>query len=152
MMQLEAELLQEQKEEGGERRDQPAHGVRVEENELPRGKVAENGGTNPHMAYELKRMNSPAARSRRGILPALIFLAFSGEVHPTKRRTRSSWAWLWKRRRKGSEDMAMNAAMAGDGSQGSRKAKGCRAQGSRSQGMCGDEGALQRLLMARAKR
>jgi hypothetical protein len=59
------------------------------------------------MAYELKRMNYPGARSRRGILPALIFLAFSGEVHPTRRRTRSSWAWVWKRCGKGSEDMAM---------------------------------------------
>jgi hypothetical protein len=68
MVKLEAELLQEKKEEGGERRDQPAHGVRVEENELP------------------------AARSWRGILSALIFLAFAGEVHPTRRRTRSSWA------------------------------------------------------------
>jgi hypothetical protein len=37
----------------------------------------EIGGTNPHMAYELKRTNSPAARSRGGggILPALILLA-----------------------------------------------------------------------------
>jgi hypothetical protein len=41
MMKLEVELLQEQEEERGDRRNQPAHDVRVEENELPRGKVAE---------------------------------------------------------------------------------------------------------------
>jgi hypothetical protein len=41
MMKLEAELLQEQEEEGGDRRNQPAHNVRVEEDELPRGKLAE---------------------------------------------------------------------------------------------------------------
>jgi hypothetical protein len=57
--------------------------------------------------YELKRMNSPAARSQRGILPALTFPACAGAVHPRRRRTESNWAWLWKRRGKGSEDMVM---------------------------------------------
>jgi hypothetical protein len=57
--------------------------------------------------YELKRTNSPVARSRRGISPALIFPASAGAVHPRRRRTESSWVWLWKRRGKGSEDMAM---------------------------------------------
>jgi hypothetical protein len=41
VMKLEAELLREQEEGGGDRRHLPAHGVRVEEDELPRGKVAE---------------------------------------------------------------------------------------------------------------
>jgi hypothetical protein len=58
MMKLEAELLQEQEEEGGDRR-----GI------LP---------------------NSPVARSRRGILPALIFPAGADTDHPRRRRTESS--------------------------------------------------------------
>jgi hypothetical protein len=112
----------------------------------------EIGGTNPHMMYELKRTNSPAARSRRGILPALIFPACAGTDHPRRRRTKSSWVWLWKRRGKGSEDMAMDVEIARDGSQGSRKRKEAeRKEADRKKG-CGDEGALQRLLMARAKR
>jgi hypothetical protein len=49
MMKLEAELLQEQEEEGGDRRNQPAHGVRVEENELPRGKVEEGDFAGPDL-------------------------------------------------------------------------------------------------------
>jgi hypothetical protein len=73
-LKLEAELLQEQEEEGGDRRHQPAHGVRVEEDELPRGQVAE------------------------GALPARIFPASSGVVHPRRRRTESSWISRWKRR------------------------------------------------------
>jgi hypothetical protein len=55
MVKLEAELLQEQKEEGGERRDQPAHGVRVEENELPRGKVAEGDLAGPDLLGVCRR-------------------------------------------------------------------------------------------------
>jgi hypothetical protein len=111
VMKLGAELLQEQEEEGGDWRHQPAHGVRVEEDELPRGKVAE------------------------GDFASLIFPACSGAVHPRRRRTKSSWVWLWKRRRKGSEDMVMGAAIAGDESQGSRKEKKCQEQESRMQ-MC----------------
>jgi hypothetical protein len=49
MMKLEAELLQEQKEEGGDRRNQPAHGVRVEEDELPRSKVVEGDFAGPNL-------------------------------------------------------------------------------------------------------
>jgi hypothetical protein len=49
MMKLEAELLQKQEEEGGDRRNQPAHDVRVEENELPRGKVAEGNFAGPDL-------------------------------------------------------------------------------------------------------
>jgi hypothetical protein len=49
MLKLEAELLQEQEEEGGDRRNQPAHGVRVEENELPHGKVAEGDFASPDL-------------------------------------------------------------------------------------------------------
>jgi hypothetical protein len=54
-MKLEAELLQEQEEEGGDRRHQPAHGIRVEENELPRGKVAEGDFAGPNPPDELRR-------------------------------------------------------------------------------------------------
>jgi hypothetical protein len=49
MLKLEVELLQEQEEEGGDRRNQPAHNVRVEENELPRGKVAEGNLAGPNL-------------------------------------------------------------------------------------------------------
>jgi hypothetical protein len=49
MMKLEAELFQEQEEEGGDRRNQPAHDVRVEENELPRGKVVEGDLAGPNL-------------------------------------------------------------------------------------------------------
>jgi hypothetical protein len=49
MMKLEAKLLQEQKEEGGDRRNQPAHNVRIEKDELPRGKVAEGNLAGPDL-------------------------------------------------------------------------------------------------------
>jgi hypothetical protein len=49
MLKLEAELLQEQEEEGGDRRNQPAHNERVEENKLPRGKVAEGDLAGPKL-------------------------------------------------------------------------------------------------------
>jgi hypothetical protein len=54
-MKLEAELLQEQEEEGGDRRHQPTHGVRVEEDELPRGKVAEGDFAGPNPPSMLRR-------------------------------------------------------------------------------------------------
>jgi hypothetical protein len=57
--------------------------------------------------YELKRTNSPVARSRRGNWPALTFPAFAGAVHPRRRRTASNCSWLWKRRGKGSEAMVI---------------------------------------------
>jgi hypothetical protein len=53
-MKLEAELLQEQEEEGGYWRHQPAHGVRVEEDELPRSKVAEGDFTGPYLPGVLR--------------------------------------------------------------------------------------------------
>jgi hypothetical protein len=49
MVKLEAKLLQEQQEEGGDRRNQPAHNVRIEEDELPRGKVAEGNLAGPDL-------------------------------------------------------------------------------------------------------
>jgi hypothetical protein len=49
VMKLEAELLQEQVEGGGDRRHQPAHGVRVEEDELPRGKITEGDFAGPNL-------------------------------------------------------------------------------------------------------
>jgi hypothetical protein len=61
VVKLEAELLQEQEEEGGERRHQPAHGVRVEEDELPRGKVAEGDFAGPNFTSVLRRGPSQKA-------------------------------------------------------------------------------------------
>jgi hypothetical protein len=122
-----------------------------------RRKKEEIGETNPHIMYELKRTNSPTARSRKGILPALIFPANAGAVHPRRRHTEFSWAWLWKRHGKGSEDIAMDVEVAKDGSQGSREEKDAerkeaeRKEADREEG-CEGEGALRCLLMARAKR
>jgi hypothetical protein len=61
VMKLEAELLQEQEEEGGDRRHQPAHGVRVEEDELPRGKVAKGDFASPNLPGVLRRGPSQKA-------------------------------------------------------------------------------------------
>jgi hypothetical protein len=55
VLKLKAELLQEQVEEGGDRRHQPAHGVRVEEDELPRGQVVEGDFASPDLPGELRR-------------------------------------------------------------------------------------------------
>jgi hypothetical protein len=55
MMELEAELLQEQEEEGGDKRNQPAHGVRVEEDEFPRGKVTEGDFADPDLPGMFRR-------------------------------------------------------------------------------------------------
>jgi hypothetical protein len=104
MVKLEAELLQEQEEEGGDRRNQPAHNVRVEKDELPRGKVAE------------------------GDFAALTFPACAGAVHPRRCRIESNWTWLWKRRGKGSEDMVMAVSSLG------MDCKGLGREGSRVQG------------------
>jgi hypothetical protein len=102
--------------------------------------------------YELKRMNSPASRSQRGTLPALIFPASAGAVHPRRLRTESSWAWLWKRRGKGSEDIAMDVEVAEDESQGSGEEKKVERKDAVRKEDCEDEGALRCLLMVRAKR
>jgi hypothetical protein len=54
-LKLEAELLQEQEEEGGDRRHHPAHGVGVEEDELPRVQVVERNRACPDPSDELRR-------------------------------------------------------------------------------------------------
>jgi hypothetical protein len=64
VLKLKAELLQEQEEEGGDRRHQPAHGVRVEEDELPRGKVVEGDFTGPYLPGLLRRGPSQKAAHR----------------------------------------------------------------------------------------
>jgi hypothetical protein len=66
VLELKTELLQEQEEEGGNRRGQPAGDVRVEEDELP------------------------LTRLLRELEPARISLASSGVVHPKRWRTASS--------------------------------------------------------------
>jgi hypothetical protein len=71
MMKLEAELLQEQEEEGGDRRNQPAHDVRVEENELPRGKVAEGNFAGPNLPGLRRRGPSQKAAHRVQLCLAL---------------------------------------------------------------------------------
>jgi hypothetical protein len=48
--------------------------------------------------------------------------------------------------------MAMDVEIAKDGSQGSREEKEAERKGADRKEGCEDEGALQRLLMARAKR
>jgi hypothetical protein len=64
VLELKPELLQEQEEEGGHRRHQPAHGVRVEEDEFPRGKVAEGDLAGPDPSDELRRGPSQKAAHR----------------------------------------------------------------------------------------
>jgi hypothetical protein len=61
VLKLEAELLQEQEEEGGDRRHQPAHGVRVEEDKLPRGKVTKGDFAGPNLPGVLQRSPSQKA-------------------------------------------------------------------------------------------
>jgi hypothetical protein len=64
VLKLEAELLQEQEEEGGDRRHQPAHGVRVEEDEFPRSPVTEGDFAGPDPLDELRRGPSQKAAHR----------------------------------------------------------------------------------------
>jgi hypothetical protein len=101
VLKLKAELLQEQEKEGGDRRHQPAHGVRVEEDEFPRGKVAEGDLAGLDPPDELRR--GPSQKAAHHVQLALALEA----AGVTKRR---------------------HGAIAGDGSQGSRKEKKCRAQ------------------------
>jgi hypothetical protein len=99
IMKLEAELLQEQEEEGGDRRNQPAHGVRVEENELPCGKVAEGDFAGPDLLRVFRR--GPSHKAAHQVLLGL------GLEAARKRK-----------RRHGD-----GAEIAKDGSQGSREEK-----------------------------
>jgi hypothetical protein len=64
VLKLKAELLQEQEEEGGDWRHQPAHGVGVEEDELPRGQVVEGNRACPNLPDELRRGLSQKAAHR----------------------------------------------------------------------------------------
>jgi hypothetical protein len=64
VLELNIELLQEQKEEGGDRRRQPAGGVRVEEDELPRDQVVEGARGCPDLPRELRRGPSMEAAHR----------------------------------------------------------------------------------------
>jgi hypothetical protein len=68
---LEAKLLQEQEEEGGDWRNQPAHNVRVEEDELPRGKVAEGNRTGPDPPSIRRRGPPQKAPHRVQLIPGL---------------------------------------------------------------------------------
>jgi hypothetical protein len=85
-------------------------------------------------------------------LPALIFPACADVDHPRRRRTEFSCAWLWKWRGKGSEDIVMDVEVAKDGSQESREEKEAERNEAVRKEDCEGEGALRRLLMARAKR
>jgi hypothetical protein len=64
VLKLEAELLQEQEEQGGDRRHQPAHGVRVEEDEFPHGQVAEGDFASLDPPDELRCAPSQKAAHR----------------------------------------------------------------------------------------
>jgi hypothetical protein len=64
VLKLKVELLQEQEEEEGDRRHQPAHGVRGEEDELPRGQVIEGDFASPDPPDELRRGPSQKAAHR----------------------------------------------------------------------------------------
>jgi hypothetical protein len=61
VLKLKAELLQEQEEGGGDRRHQPPHGVRFEEDKLPHGQVAEGDFASPDLPDELRRGPSQKA-------------------------------------------------------------------------------------------
>jgi hypothetical protein len=99
MMKLDAELLQEQEEEGGDRRNQPAHGVRVEEDELPHGKVAEGDFAGPDLLGVFRR----------------------GPSHKATHQVQLGLALEAARKRKRRHDDGIEIAK--DGSQGSRKEK-----------------------------
>jgi hypothetical protein len=64
VLKLEAELLQEQEEEGGDWQHQPAHGVRVEKDELPRSQVMEGDFATPDPPDELQCGPSQKAAHR----------------------------------------------------------------------------------------
>jgi hypothetical protein len=61
VLELKAELLQKQEEEGGDWRNQPAHCIRVEEDELPCGKVTEVDFAGPNLPGVLRRGPSQKA-------------------------------------------------------------------------------------------
>jgi hypothetical protein len=124
MMKLEAELLQGQEEEGGERRNQPAHNVRVEKDELSGGKVVEGDSAGPDLPGLRRRGPSQKAPHRVQLNLAL------ESAWERKQRHGECWGWIAMEQRR----------------------EGSRAQRGWSQKRCGDEGALRRLLLARAKR
>jgi hypothetical protein len=85
-MKLKAELLQKQEEEGGDRRHQPTYSVRVDENELPRGKVAEGDFAGPNLPSVLRRGPSQKAAHQVQLgLTAPIGLGGPGPLSPGKR-------------------------------------------------------------------
>jgi hypothetical protein len=127
MMKLKAELLQEQK-EGGEQRNQPAHGVRVEKDELPRGKVAEGDFAGPDLLGVFRRGPSHEAAHQ-------VQLGLGLEAARERKRRHGDGVEIAK-----------------DGLQGSRKKKDAERKEADRKEECGYEGALQRLLFARAKR
>jgi hypothetical protein len=55
-------------------------------------------------------MNSPAARSPRGVVPARILPTNAGALHPSRRRTTSSASSVWKCSGRTSEAMATATA------------------------------------------
>jgi hypothetical protein len=109
MMKLEAELLQEQEEEGGDRRNQPAHNVRIEKDELPRGQVAEGNLAGPDLPGVRRRGPPQKAPHRVQLILAL------EAARERKRSHGDCWEWIAKEQgREGSQ------------AQGSRTRKGMR--------------------------
>jgi hypothetical protein len=68
VLQLKPELLQEQKEEGGDRRGYPAGHVRVEEDEFPHDQVVEGTRTCPDLPSKFRRGPTQEAAHRVELL------------------------------------------------------------------------------------
>jgi hypothetical protein len=109
MMKLESELLQEQEEEGGDRRNQPAHNVRIEKDELPRRKVAEGNLASPDLPGVRRRGPPQKAPHRVQLILAL-------EAAWERKRSHGD-CWEWIAKEQGRE---------GSRAQGSRSRKGMR--------------------------
>jgi hypothetical protein len=124
MMKLETELLQEQEEEGGDRRNQPVHNVRIEEDEFPCGKVAERDLAGPDFP-DVRRRGPPQKAPHR----VQLFLALEAA-----RERKRGHGDFWGELRRSKEERSAE-----------------RKEADREKG-CGDEGALRRPLLARAKR
>jgi hypothetical protein len=81
VLELKTELLQEQKEEGGDWWRQPAGDVRVEEDELPRDQVIEGARAFPDLPGELRRGPTQMAAHRVELILALEAVGLAKRGH-----------------------------------------------------------------------
>jgi hypothetical protein len=86
VLELKTELLQKQKEEGGDRRHQPAGDVRVEEDELPRDQVVEGARAYPDLPGELRCSPPQEVAHRVQLFLALEAAGMSKRRHSGDRR------------------------------------------------------------------